>query len=83
MHQFYKIRIYPNTKQKIALAKKFGLNFGMGNYLLKLAPSNNQITENELATSCIHRILPALNPKYFGQTLAYFSIFTICYLKNI
>lgn len=73
MHQSYKFRIYPNYKQKIALAKNFGSHICYGNYSVNLCPKNYQSIENDLAKSCIQGNLPELKQKYLWQKYAYFQ----------
>ena len=64
MFQAYKIRIYPNTEQKTALAKSFGCCRWFWNYSLNLCQETYKATGKGLSRSKIQGLLPNLKKEY-------------------
>ena len=71
MYKAYKFRIYPNTEQKIALAKSFGCVRWYWNYSLNLCQKTYKETGKGLSRKVIQGLLPGLKKEYPWLTDAY------------
>ena len=71
MYKAYKFRIYPDTEQKIALAKSFGCCRWFWNYSLNLCQEKYFATGSGLSRFDIQKLLPTLKKEYEWLTDAY------------
>ena len=71
MYKAYKFRIYPNTEQKIALAKSFGCCRWYWNYSLNLCQETYKTTGKGLSRGYIQGLLPGLKKEHPWLTDAY------------
>jgi putative transposase len=71
MYLAYKLRIYPNTEQQLALAKSFGCCRWYWNYSLSLCQETYKSTGKGLSRGAIQGLLPNLKKEYPWLSDAY------------